>query len=260
MSKLTGERPIEGSTPDSILAIHAAGYRAVRERLGEGKVLDLGCGTGFESARLVGERRQVLGVDYEARALGEARARYGSAGLNLACMRAEQLGLRAGAVDWLCSSHLVEHFEDPRVHVAEAARVLAVGGGAFFLTPNAPADFENPYHLHLFRPPELASLLGSYFVEVEVLGLEASPRAKADLAARRARARRILALDVFRLRRWLPRSWYQRVYATLLPFAYHLVARRGVAGASGITADDFFVTTEITEETPVLLAVARGPR
>jgi hypothetical protein len=31
--KLTGERPIEGKTPDSLLALHAAGYREVRERL-----------------------------------------------------------------------------------------------------------------------------------------------------------------------------------------------------------------------------------
>jgi len=282
VSRLTGERPVEGVTPDSILAIHAAGYRAVRDRLGdgEGKVLDLGCGTGFESARFAREGRHVLGVDYERRALGEARARFGPgcatagagasttagasggshASLHVACMRAEQLGLTAGAVDWLCSSHLVEHFDDPGAHVAEAARVLSATGSAFFLTPNAPADFENPYHVHLFGPAELGALLSVHFAEVEVLGLEASPRARADLAARRARARRILALDVFGLRRRLPRSWYQRAYATLLPLAYRLVARGDVAGGSGVTADDFFVSSEITDETPVLLAVVGRPR
>ena len=33
--KLTGERPIEGSTPDSLLALHEAGYREVAARHGE---------------------------------------------------------------------------------------------------------------------------------------------------------------------------------------------------------------------------------
>ena len=48
--KLTGERPIEGQTPDSLLALHAAGYREVIERLGSGRLLDLGCGLGDGSA------------------------------------------------------------------------------------------------------------------------------------------------------------------------------------------------------------------
>ena len=52
-SKLTGERPQQGVTPDSLLALHAAGYRAVIERLGAGTVLDVGCGQGFESVGFV---------------------------------------------------------------------------------------------------------------------------------------------------------------------------------------------------------------
>src|SRR5690606_5655684 len=48
--KLTGERPIEGQTPDSLLALHAAGYREVRSRVGSGRMLDLGCGLGDGTA------------------------------------------------------------------------------------------------------------------------------------------------------------------------------------------------------------------
>jgi hypothetical protein len=39
------------------------------------------------------------------------------------------------------------------------ARVLADDGTAFFITPNAPADFENPFHIRLFDPDELLALL-----------------------------------------------------------------------------------------------------
>ena len=64
--RLTGERPMEGVTPDSLLALHAAGYRTVIERLGPGTMLDVGCGQGFESARFLSEDRAVVGVDYSA--------------------------------------------------------------------------------------------------------------------------------------------------------------------------------------------------
>jgi len=44
MADLTGERPLPGRTPDSLLAFHVAGYREVRSRLGQGRLLDVGCG------------------------------------------------------------------------------------------------------------------------------------------------------------------------------------------------------------------------
>ena len=47
--KLTGERPMEGATPDSLLALHDAGYREVVARLGPGVVVDVGCGVGDET-------------------------------------------------------------------------------------------------------------------------------------------------------------------------------------------------------------------
>ena len=65
--KLTGERPMEGATPDSLLALHDAGYREVVARLGPGVVLDVGCGVGDETARLAAPDRLVVGVDYSAR-------------------------------------------------------------------------------------------------------------------------------------------------------------------------------------------------
>ena len=72
--KLTGERPMQGATPDSLLAFHDAGYREVVARLGSGVVVDLGCGVGDETARLTGPDRFVVGVDYSADTMCEAAA------------------------------------------------------------------------------------------------------------------------------------------------------------------------------------------
>jgi len=260
MSRLTGERPQQGVTPDSLLALHAAGYRAVIERLGPGRLLDVGCGQGFESVRFAAPGRTVVGVDYSAEAAATASARFAEDGLRVAQMDALALGFGDGSFDWVVSSHLIEHFEPPHGHVAEIARVLADDGTAFFLTPNEPADFENPFHVHLFGRRELVALLGRYFDEVWLGGVDAVPSVKADFAARRARADRVLGLDVLDVRHRIPRAWYVGAYTRLLPVAYRLIARADTGGTTGITADDWFVTEEVDDTTLVLLAVAKRPR
>ncbi|HUC05790.1 MAG TPA: class I SAM-dependent methyltransferase [Acidimicrobiales bacterium] len=259
-SRLTGERPQQGVTPDSLLALHEAGYRAVLERMGPGRILDVGCGQGFESARFLAPTRTVVGADYSAEAVAAARATYGSRGLRVAQMDATNLALASRSFDGACSSHLIEHFTDPEPHVAELARVVSEDGAVFILTPNAPADFENPFHLHLFTPGALRSMLERHFADVWLGGVDASEHVKADFAARRAKAKRVLRLDVLDLRHRIPHRWYVWLYTRLLPLAYRVIGRGDTGGATGITADDWFVTDEVDETTLVLFAVARGPK
>jgi SAM-dependent methyltransferase len=263
--KLTGERPMEGATPDSLLALHDAGYREVIARLPDGVVLDVGCGVGDETVRLTAPGRHVIGVDYDPPTAVAAQGRLARAAtdpqgaLQFAAMDGSRIGLRTGSVDAVCSSHIIEHFVNPERHVAELARVLAPGGTAYVLTPNAPADFENPFHVYLFEPDQLRSLLSLFFEEVQILGLEGSSELKADFAARRAGGERLLKLDAFQLRRKMPRSWYVGAYTRVLPVAYRFLGRDSGVG-SGLDATHFFVTDQIEAATPVLLAVARRPR
>jgi SAM-dependent methyltransferase len=258
--RLTGERPKQGVTPDSLLALHAAGYRTVIERLGTGTMLDVGCGEGFESARFLAPGRRVVGADYSSEAVDAAGGRWGGEGLHVAQMDALALGFAEGRFDWACSSHLIEHFDDPEGHVRELSRVLADDGTVFFLTPNAPADFENPFHIHLFEPDELTRMLGRHFREVTVQGLDAVPHVKADFTARRVKADKVLALDFLDLRHRIPRSWYIGAYTRILPLAYKVIARGDSGGTTGITADDFFVTDDLDRTTMVLFATASRPR
>ena len=258
--RLTGERPRQGVTPDSLLALHDAGYRAVLERVGKGPMLDVGCGEGFESARLAGPDRPVVGADYSQAAARLAQARFADQGLHVACMDATALSLAEGSFASVCSSHLIEHFVDPEAHVVELARVLHEDGSAYFLTPNKPADFENPFHVHLFDRDDLVSLLERHFAEVWVGGVDAVDSVKAELAARRAKANKVLALDVFDLRHRIPRDWYVAAYTKLLPIAYRVMARRDTGGTTGITEDDWFVTDTTDDTTLVLFAIARRPR
>ena len=257
--KLTGERPIEGKTPDSLLALHSAGYREVRSRLGSGRLLDLGCGLAAGTASLADPGRILVGIDYDPATAAEARRAHRELGLMTACSDGAALAVADDSFDHVCSSHLIEHFTDPRHHVREVARVLAPGGSAFFLTPNKPADFENPYHVYLFDPSDLADMLGQSFGSVTVLGLDATSEVKADFERRRALARRLLALDPLGIRHKLPRSWFVGLHAAGRRVAYRFLADEQGSGNSGITDEEFFVTDEIDESTLVLFAIAEKP-
>jgi ubiquinone/menaquinone biosynthesis C-methylase UbiE len=260
MARLTGERPMEGATPDSLLAFHAAGYREMRERLGTGVVLDVGCGVGAETAELAAPERTVLGVDYSADTAVEAGRALGDGRLRFAAMDGAALGVRDHTIDWVCSSHIIEHFESPDRHVAELARVCTANGRTFVITPNRPADFENPFHVYLFEAAELASMLRLFFHDVEVLGLEGSPELHVDFAKRRASGEKLLKLDPLRIRQRVPRSWYVWGYEHVLPVVYRALGSETTGIGSGIDDSHFFLTSQIEPTTPGLFAMASRPR
>jgi len=259
--KLTGERPMQGATPDSLLAFHDAGYREVVARLGAGVVVDIGCGVGDETLRLVGPDRFVVGADYSAETMRSAAAEHSNVdGLRFCAFDGGALALRDASVDFIVSSHIIEHFTNPVAHVADLARALRADGTAFVITPNAPADFENPFHVYLFEPAQLVSLLGLFFEDVVCLGLEGDESLRADFAARRRSGERLLRLDVLRLRKRLPRRMYVWAYERVLPIAYRLLGSQRTGIGSGLSESNFFTTEEVTDRTPGLIAIARRPR
>ena len=257
---LTGERPMQGATPDSLLALHDAGYREVRSRLGSGVVVDIGCGVGDETASLTAPDRFVIGVDYSAETVVDAAKLRGGSDLRFVGMDGARLAVRDESVDAVVSSHIIEHFINPVGHVAELARVLRPDGSAFVITPNAPADFENPFHVYLFEAPHLVSLLSLFFEHVACIGLEGDDVLREDFAARRASGEKILKLDVLDLRHKLPYRTYVWAYTRALPVVYRMLGGTKSGVGSGIDASHFFVTDDITPQTPVLFAIAQRPR
>jgi len=260
--KLTGERPMQGATPDSLLAFHDAGYREVVARLGTGVVVDVGCGVGDETNRLTGNSRLVIGADYSPETMRAAARDHAAAGAGLRFLASDgsALALRDRSVDYVVSSHLIEHFTNPVTHVAELARVLRADGTAFVITPNSPADFENPFHVYLFERSHLVSLLSLFFEDVTCVGLEGDDALHADFDARRASGERLLRLDFLGLRRRMPRAAYVWSYERVLPAVYKLLGNNRTGIGSGIAETDFFTSEHIDDRTPGLFAIARGPR
>jgi SAM-dependent methyltransferase len=206
---ITGERvsvPDGGFNPT--FQRHVAAYRLCAPLLGDGPVLDLGCGTGHSYRELA--PRVSVGVDVEPSVLvGQRRDTC------VADMR--DLPFGEGAFASVLSVQSLEHVPDPEAVLSEVARVLEAGGRAVFVTPNRltfgkPDEVIDPYHYVEYDPAELQVLCERFFDRVEVLGLHGSPRYLSLVEAEHRDLDRLLALDPLRLRRLLPRWLRQRLY------------------------------------------------
>jgi SAM-dependent methyltransferase len=95
------------------------------------RVLVVGCGDGTEAAHIAGETgATVVGLDLDVDA---SRRR---PGVHLLRADARALPFRDATFDALYCYHVLEHVPGPDRAVAEARRVVAPAGFAFFGTPN----------------------------------------------------------------------------------------------------------------------------
>ena len=255
--KVTGERvatPEGGFNPT--WQRHVAAYLLCEPFLptpasGDGPVLDLGCGVGHSYHLL--EPRRTVGVDIDPGALaGQDRETV------VADMR--QLPFDDATFTSLIAVHSLEHVPDPERTIAEAARVVAPGGVAIFVTPNRltfgrPDEIIDPYHYVELDPDELRSLCATGFDEVEVHGIFGSAAYMRIFDADRVTLDRMLSRDPLRLRRLVPRAGRQWLYDTLL-------RRRRTdedPEAEAIASTDFFLADDGLDAALDLCAFCRRP-
>lgn len=231
---------------------HRSHYYFAAQRLGPGRVLDLGCGTGHSWQELL--PRQTVGVDIDPGALAEQERETCVADIR-------SLPFPDGSFESLISIHSLEHVPDPERVIAEAARVLERTGRALFATPNRltfgrPDEIINPYHYIEFDAEQLRAVCRRGFDSVEVLGIHASLRYLAIHDAERRELDRLLRRDPLRLRRLVPRSVRQRLYDRRLD--RDRAAPR--PGALDITPEDFTLGPERLAECIDLVAICDQPR
>lgn len=103
---------------------------AVRDRApgGTPRIADVGCG----SSRIIIDLPGAVGVDLRHTKLRWLRAHHA----RLVCGSGDRLPVRAGALDVVISSQVIEHVANAGEHLAEAARVLKPGGTLIVGTPD----------------------------------------------------------------------------------------------------------------------------
>jgi SAM-dependent methyltransferase len=231
---------------------HRAEYRLCAPLLGEGRVLDLGCGTGHSWQELA--PRETVGVDVEADALeGQERETH--------CADMRVLPFPPQSFESVVSIQSIEHVPDPERVLAEVVRVLAANGRAIFVTPNRltfgrPDEIIDPYHYVEYDAGQLRELCGRFFDAVEIHGLAVSERYQAIHDDERRELDRLLARDPLRLRRMIPRRVKQHLYDRRL--SGDRVAPR--PGALEIGVEDFWLSPERLETAIDLFAICTRPR
>lgn len=158
-----------------------ARYDMILRRAFGTRVLDVGAGDGYLTARLANQYEYAVGV--EAETSGIAMARKMLAGIdNVELYGGSVYGLPFAdrSFDGVVLADVIEHLDRPDQAISEIARVLTRDGAAFVTTPQWRSDrIWDPRHVKEYRPLELHALLSACFKEVRLVF--AWPRFWSDL-------------------------------------------------------------------------------
>lgn len=106
--------------------------------LADGCILDLGCGIGMYTARLIESSRCCIGLEVDWPRVREAKQRE----LAVAAAVGEALPFADGTFGAAVLHEVLEHVADDRATVREVVRVLVPGGRAVIFVPNRLWPFE----------------------------------------------------------------------------------------------------------------------
>jgi SAM-dependent methyltransferase len=140
----------------------------------EGRVLDVGAGTGEQVAELLQLGYEAFGLEPNAQAVAIARSR----GRPVHHGTAEAPPFGDATFDTVILSQVLEHLVDPVAAVASLRRLLRPGGRLIVLTPNVYglpqrlfgrewAHWHPPYHVHLFGRRQIRSAIARAGYRVE---------------------------------------------------------------------------------------------
>ncbi len=140
--------------------------RTVTHYLPQGRLIEVGPGSGEVLRRLAQRGYEVVGVEHSPTMVQLIRDRYG---LDVKVGTFEEQDFAPGSFDAYLSFHVIEHVTDVPMHLAKAAQLVRSGGMAFIATPNADSwehrlskslsPNYSPVHLQLFSRSSMTRLL-----------------------------------------------------------------------------------------------------
>jgi len=115
--------------PTDLFHAHLALYRFAGRFADRGRVLDLGCGTGYGSAELLAAgAAEVLGVDPRRLSVLYAQRHFGSPAARFRVGRAERLGGELGKFDAVVAVNVLPQVADVEAALCRISALLAPGG------------------------------------------------------------------------------------------------------------------------------------
>jgi len=134
----------------------------------DGKLLDIGCGSGQYLLNMAQLGWDVCGVELNPKAVAAAR----KAGLAVQCTTLEQAGFGDKSFDYVRMHDVLEHLPHPDIALREIHRLLRSGGKVEITLPNLDSwtfdlfgsfwfPLEVPRHLFFYTPDALRRLAAS---------------------------------------------------------------------------------------------------
>jgi ubiquinone/menaquinone biosynthesis C-methylase UbiE len=151
-------------------------YEKVIQQVGDGLVLDAGCGAGHIVEKLHKDgSRKCIGIDFSKEGLKQAASRCSQAAFTLGDVA--HLPFKNNVFDWIISVEVLEHVPDMRLATKEYYRVLSQGGWVLLTIPNGKGltSRDDPGHINFLGFNQLVQLVRESGFEIghaEKFGIE----------------------------------------------------------------------------------------
>ena len=152
-----------------------ARFRWVLRSLGDvkgKKVLDVGCGDGALTYRIIKKGANVIGIDNSKEGIELAQEIFAQKKVSaqLILSSAYQIPSDDNSVDCVVCSDVIEHLAEPEKMLSEIQRALKVGGKLVLTTPYRFGEIPwDRHHIKEYYPGELKLLLSQYFSNIEII-------------------------------------------------------------------------------------------
>lgn len=248
--KFTGERVIyrPQAPVDLNYLRHLAAYEYASRFVTGGKILEVGCGSGYGIAQLAQQNSALyFAVDRQPETIHYARKFDQQRRIGFAVSDGCFLTFPDRTFDRVFCFQVLEHVQDQAKFVQELLRVSRPGGMLMLTTPNrvtyaAENNYvPNPFHVHEFDLAELIEFFMDFGRDLEIKGIRKSPRLEQTeqaiaVSRNRPLARRIRRLGLASLAPLTP-VWLKRLIVSETKTDY--------LQRTGIDASDFFVTDTV---------------
>ena len=165
---------LDGEISNWNAVVHAARYASAKAYCRNRTVLDLACGEGYGSAKLIDwGASSVLGVDISEDAINKAQIRFTSSATKFLQLPADTETFLSQKFDLVVSFETIEHVQDPEQFLTNIKNSMHKDSIAIISCPNDAWYYayggSNPFHLHTWTPDEFKHLINKHFGNVKMV-------------------------------------------------------------------------------------------